>query len=324
MSPRLLVIEPDAAGRALMERALATGGFAPETAASVHEARACLDAGTIEVAVVDELAGGRGLLDEVRLLRERHPLLPVIVTGTRLAPRTLEELLRLGAAEVLRKPFTPTELREAVARAVARAGPLHPEALEYAAAIESAREAITSGRLAAASPAVGRAQAASPLDAEAMALRALLAELEGRDVDADRGYRAALALRQDEDAAPPDPFEGLARLAAYGAARLTTILPEHRKSQGIWVVTDPVRELREGPPGGAAPGIVLLSLGLATSGPGALFFRDGPSPRAFALMVGAAREEAVAAACARIGAGRLLGGEATRARIDLELVEALR
>ncbi len=157
-----------------------------------------------------------------------------------------------------------------------------------------------------------------------MTLRALLAELEGRDADADRGYRASLALRQDEDAAPPDPFEGLARLAAYGAARPTTTLPEHHKSQGIWVVTDPIRELREGPPGGAAPGIVLLSLGLATSGPGALFFRDGPGPRAFALMAGAAREEAVAAACARIGAGRLLGGEATRERLDLERVEALR
>jgi hypothetical protein len=157
-----------------------------------------------------------------------------------------------------------------------------------------------------------------------MALRALLAELEGRDADADRGYRAAIALRQDEDAAPPDPFEGLARLAAYGAARPTTILPEHRKSQGIWVVTDPIRELLEGPPGGAAPGIVLLSLGLATGGPGALFFRDGPGPRAFALMAGAAREGAVAAASARIGAGRLLGGEATRERIDLGRIEALR
>ena len=49
-----------------------------------------------------------------------------------------------------------------------------------------------------------------------MALRALLAELEGHDTNADRGYRAALALRQDEDGTPPDPFEGLARLAAYG------------------------------------------------------------------------------------------------------------
>ncbi len=324
MSRRLLVIEPDTAGRAMMERALATLGFMADTAATIHEARASLESGTIEVAIVDELAGGRGLLDEVRWLRARHPSLPVIVTGTRLAPRTLEEMLRLGAADALRKPFTPTELREAVTLAVARAGALRPEALEYAAALGAAREEIAAGRPASAAPALARAQAASPLDAEAMALRALLAELDGRVDDADRGYRAAIALRQDEDAAPPEPFEGLARLAAYGGARPTMILSEPRKFQAIWVVTDPIHELAAGPPGGEAHGIVILSLGLATSGPGALYFREGPGARAFALMAGAAREGAVTAACARIGSGKLVGGEATRRRIDLERIETLR
>ncbi len=324
MSRRLLVIEPDVGSRAMMERALATLGFVAETTATVHDARACLDAGAIEVAIVDELAGGRGLLDEVRWLRARHPSLPVIVTGTRLAKPTLEEMLRVGAAEALRKPFTPTELREAVARAVARAGALHPEALEYAAALGIAREAIAAGRPGAAAPALARAQAASPLDAEAMAMRALLAELDGRDADADRGYRAAIALRQDEDGVPPDPFEGLARLAAYDGARPTVGFTEARKSQSIWLVTDPIHELAGGPPGGEARGIVLIPLGLPTSGTGALYLREGPGPRAFALMAGAAREGAVAAASARLGGGKLLGGEATRQRIDLERAEALR
>lgn len=324
MIRRVLVIEPDFASRALMERALATLGFAPETAGSIHEARACLDAGTIEVAIVDELAGGRGLLDEVRWLRARYPSLPVIVTGTRLAARTLEEALRLGAADALRKPFTPTELRNAVTRAMALGGALHPEALEYAAAIGLARDAIAAGRLEAAAPALARAQAASPLDAEAMALRALLAELDGRDGDADRGYRAAIALREDEDAAPPDPFEGLARLAAYGAARPVATLAEQRRSEAIYVVTDPVHELADAPPGGAARGIVVLSLGLATSGSGALYFRDGPGPRAFALMAGPARAGALAEVSARLGAGKLVGGDAIRGPIDGEHAEALR
>jgi DNA-binding response OmpR family regulator len=324
VSRRLLVIEPDPASRAMMERALATLGFAPETAASIHDARAGLDGGTIDAAIVDELAGGRGLLDEVRWLRARRSSLPVIVTGTRLAPRTLEEMLRLGAAEALRKPFTPMELREAVARAVARAGALHGEALEYAAALGAAREEIAAGRPVEAARAVARAQAASPLDAEAMALRALLAELDGRDADADRGYRAAIALRQDEDAAPPDPFEGLARLAAYAGARPTPSLTKSRGSEAIWIVTDPIHELPAGPPGGDARGVALLSLGLAASGPGALYLREGSGPRAFALMAGSMRDGAVAAACARIGAGKLVGREATRERIDLDRAEAQR
>ena len=324
MNRRLLVIEPDTAGRAMMERALTMVGFVVEAAASIHDARPQLSAGDLEVAVVDELAGGRGLLDEVRWLRGRHPTLPVIVTGTLLTPRTMQELLRLGVADVLRKPFTPAELREAVGRALTRAHALHPEALEYAAALETAREEIAAGRPDAASPAVARAQAAAPFDAEAMALRALLAELEGDDTNADRGYRAALALRQDEDGTPPDPFEGLARLAAFGNARPVASLPVSRRSAGIWVVTDPVHELAEGPPNGDAPGIVLLSLGLATTGSGALFFRDGPGPCAFALMAGSPRASAVAAACGRLGGGKLLGGDETRERVDLDRAEALR
>lgn len=324
MNRRLLVIEPDTAGRALMERALAMVDFVAYTAASIHDARAQLAAGDLEVVVVDELAGGRGLLDEVRWLRARHPTLPVIVTGTLLTPRTMRELLRLGVADALRKPFTPAELREAVARTLTRARALHPAALEYAAALETAREEITAGRPDAASPAVARAQAAAPFDAEAMALRALLAELDGHDASADRGYRAALALRQDEDGTPPDPFEGLARLAAYGATRPVASLPASRRSAGIWVVTDPVHELTEGPPGGGAAGIVLLSLGLATTGSGALFFRDGPGPCAFALMTGSPRASAVAAACGLLGRGKLLGGHGTRERVDLDRVEALR
>jgi len=324
VSHKLLVIEPDAAGRAMMERALALSGFVPDAAASIQEVRSRLEAGAHEVAVVDELAGGRGLLDEVRWLRGRHPTLPVIVTGTLLTPRTLQELLRLGVADALRKPFTPTELREAVARALTRTRALHPEALEYAAALEITREEIAAGRLEGASSALARAQAAAPFDAEAMALRALLAELEGQDQSADRGYHAALALRQDEDAAPPDPFEGLARLAAYGEARPAAKLTDRRESSAIWVVTDPIHELPEGPPGGDVNVIVLLSLGLTTSGAGALFFLDGPGPRAFALMTGSTRADVVAAASARLGAGRLLGGAETRGRVDLERAEALR
>ena len=55
-----------------------------------------------------------------------------------------------------------------------------------------------------------------------------------------------------------------------------------------------------------------------------LFLRDGEGPRAFALLPGSLRAESAAAAAAAIGAGPLVAGEATRARIDLDRVEELR
>ncbi len=219
MSRRLLIIEPDASGRAMMERVLAADGYSADTAASALEARPLLDAGLVEVVIVDELAGSRVALEEVRWVRRKYPTVPVIVTGALLSRRVMQELLRLRVADALAKPFTPTELREAVSRAVEQKTAHHAEALEFDVALTDARRAIASGAGARARAPLSRAQALSPLDSEIMALWSLLAELDGNDTDADRGYRAALALRDEEACPPPEPHEGLARLAAYGSAR---------------------------------------------------------------------------------------------------------
>jgi hypothetical protein len=64
--------------------------------------------------------------------------------------------------------------------------------------------------------------------------------------------------------------------------------------------------------------------GLAGRSGGAIALRSGAGPRAFALMAGAPRDEALAAALASLGAGPLVASEATRARLDLERIAALR
>jgi CheY-like chemotaxis protein len=324
VSRRILIAEPDAAGRAMMDRVLAAEGYAPESVASVHDVNPLLFAGAFELAIVDERAGHGATLEEIRFLRRQYPMLPVIAIGAWLSLPVMQELLRLQVLDALAKPFTPPELREAVARAQALAAARHTEALEYAAAIAAAREAIARGRVAQAAPALARAQAVAPLDAETMALWALLAELDGRDGDADRGYRAALSLRHEEGGAPPDPHEGLARLGAYDAARPVTTLRAGRAGAPFWVITDPVHELRASPITGAAEVVVVTALGLTTEGAGAVFLRDGDGPRAFAVMAGSLRPESVTAVLSSLGAGPLIAGEATRSHLDLARVEALR
>lgn len=317
MSRRVLIAEPDAPGRAMMDRVLCAEGWAVESASSVHEAEALLDAGAIELAIVDERSGSGGVLDEARWMRRRYPLLPIVVTGVLLSPRVLVELLRLGVADALFKPFSPAELREAATRAIGARAPRREEALEYAAAVAAAREAIASGAPGEAIPALTRAQAAAPLDAEVTALWALLAELDGRDADADRGYRASLALREDEDTAPPDPHEGLARLAAYRGARPITAIAARGAPR--WIVAEPAAELAGPPPIEGA--IVITAIGLGAAG-GAVFWREGAG-RAFALIAGAMREESVAPVLARLGDGPIVASDPTRSRLDLGRVEAL-
>jgi DNA-binding response OmpR family regulator len=353
MSRRVLVVEPDGPGRAMMDRVLAAEGYAAETFASVHEAQALLDAGAIELAVVDELAGRAGVLEEIRWLRREHPTVPVVVTGALLTSRVLRELLRMHAIDALPKPFTPDELREAVARGLLHSAARHDEAVEYAAAVIAARRAFALGMLAEARPSLVRAQAKAPLDAEVTALWALFAELEGRDEEADRGYRAALALRIDEGQAAPDPFEGLARLEAYAGARPVAALPPALRGAPVFVVGEPKSELPK-LPDRPDPIIVLLALGFGGGGarrdteqgsthhaPSALFVRlgeqsrwgareppkppgeqSGAVPRAFALIGEALTTESAAVALERLGGGPVLAGESTLARLDLPGIEA--
>ena len=114
MSRRVLVIEADPSGRAMMDRVLAAEGYAPEGFGSVHEARALLDQGLVELAIVDEIGGRAGVLEEIRWIRREHPGVPVIAAGALLSQRVMQELIRLRVLDVLAKPFPPAELREAV------------------------------------------------------------------------------------------------------------------------------------------------------------------------------------------------------------------
>ena len=224
MSRRLMVVEPDPSSRALLDRVLTATGYAVEDFESSLHARLVLDDDAFDLAVIDELAGDGAALDEVRFLRATYPRLPLVVMGTLLTAPVLLELLRLGGCEALPKPFTPAELRDAVSRALVRSSPRRDDALDYAAALAAARRDLAEGRTDSAARALARAWSRAPLDAEVMAYEALRAELEGRDEDAARAYRATLALRHEESSDGPDPYEGLARLAARaaGGGRVTT------------------------------------------------------------------------------------------------------
>jgi len=294
-----------------------------DAVASAAEARELMGRGPpVELCIVDEIGGRGAVLEDVRALRREYPSIPLIVIGALLSQRVMQELLRLRVSAALAKPFTPDELREAVEHTLGQSAARHGEALEFAAAVAAARRALAEGRLAAAAPPLRRARAASPFDAEVMALSALAAELEGHDGDADRGYRAALALRQDEDTPPPDPHEGLARLEAYGGARPVAALGEGLAETPVYLVTDPVTELAGALP---APCVVVTALGLSGDTTGTLFFREprqGAGGRVFVLMADSMRAETAGAVLGRLAAnGPILGSEA---RLDLARVAALR
>lgn len=289
MNRRVLIIEPDATIRLMLEYALSAGGFAPLSTPTVESARALLDGKPIEAAVVEMRATNSEGTDGVRALRADYPELPLVVTGTLLTPRVMQELIRARVDDVVPKPFTPREIVAAVERVLRNARTRHNGALEYASAMTNARRAMVEGRLRDAEAPLARARAVSPLDGEAMALFGLLRELEGHDRDADRAYRAALALQEERVTEDISPVEGLARLSAYAGARAVPTF-EHHGRRSIWFVSDAKSELALGPVGQKKPDVVVFTLGLVASEAGAMYARIATDKQAFLIATSAATE----------------------------------
>jgi len=153
----------------------------------------------------------------------------------------------------------------------------------------NARRAIIEGRLRDADAPLTRARAVSPLDGEAMALYGLLCELEGHDRDADRAYRAALALHEERVTEDISPVEGLARLRAYAGARVVPTF-EHHGRRSLWFVSDAEAELSLGPIAEKKPDVVVFTLGLVAAETGAMYARIAPDKQAFLVATSAATE----------------------------------
>ncbi len=121
-SHHILVVDDDQEIRRLLSRYLTEQGFRVTPAADAREFHKRLDGDRYDLVVLDVLLPDGSGLDLCRLLRQRHPGLPVIlVTALR------EEVdriigLELGADDYIGKPFNPRELLARIRAVLRRAG----------------------------------------------------------------------------------------------------------------------------------------------------------------------------------------------------------
>jgi len=112
--PKLLVVEDEASVRTLVASTLAREGYAVIPAGSAEEALdLATDAGEIDLLLTDASMPGMSGLALARMMLAARPSLPVIVMSG-----YSEEMLDVSALPasvvILRKPFTPTELRQKI------------------------------------------------------------------------------------------------------------------------------------------------------------------------------------------------------------------
>lgn len=99
----------------LIEDILASAGHEVVLAADGQEGMRQYHAMPIDLAVVDLFMPNREGLETIKELKQQFPHFPIIaMSGDSLALPLLSIAQRLGAGEVLQKPFLPEELLEAV------------------------------------------------------------------------------------------------------------------------------------------------------------------------------------------------------------------
>jgi DNA-binding response OmpR family regulator len=115
---RILIVEDDLACRILAALLLERGGYAPTAVPTVARALERLNDEGTDLVLTDLQLPGESGLDLLLALRERRSPTPVIVMTGSDDTQLIDRALELGAATVIRKPYSTEWLHAAVGAAL--------------------------------------------------------------------------------------------------------------------------------------------------------------------------------------------------------------
>lgn len=121
--PHVLSVEDNAETKLLLQHQL-EGSYALSFASTVDEALDILDEETFDLLLLDiNLGPGKNGADLLHMARDRHDsvTLPAVALTAYAMPGDREDLLDEGFDAYVSKPFTQTELNEAIDRALTAA-----------------------------------------------------------------------------------------------------------------------------------------------------------------------------------------------------------
>jgi two-component system, LuxR family, response regulator FixJ len=114
----VFVVDDDPSMRPALKRLLTSAGLSVETFASAEDFLEELDQRTAGCLVLDARLTGMSGLELQARLTTIAPAMPVIVITAVGSAQVEVDYLRAGAVAVLRKPFAPQALLDAIARAL--------------------------------------------------------------------------------------------------------------------------------------------------------------------------------------------------------------
>jgi DNA-binding NtrC family response regulator len=207
----ILVIDDEAHTRLTLEKALEPLGYRVALAGSAADGIAALSDVRIELVLLDlKMPGGDGMEVLRHIERERPGLRVVMITAHGTIDSAVESM-KLGALDLIQKPFSVDEIRRLVEREMDEAERSREAEQDYLEQIERAREKIRRADFAGAREHLTRAIDDEEDRPEAYNLLGVIEEVRGDRVAAQKHWRMALLVDAKYEPAKANLHRSVAR-----------------------------------------------------------------------------------------------------------------
>lgn len=193
-SNRVLIVDDEKNVRLTLSQALEALDLESDTAVNGEEALAKLKEKDFGLMLLDLKMPGMDGMKVLRRVRDVRPDIGVIIITAHGTIDFAVEAMKLGAADFIQKPFAPKEIRNLVKRVIDRDVLREETAKDFESHLEFARKCLTQRDFDAAAEHVRRAIALDSSRPDAFNLLGAILEIRGEHLQAQKQYRAALAL----------------------------------------------------------------------------------------------------------------------------------
>jgi DNA-binding response OmpR family regulator len=190
----ILVVDDEKNIRLTMRESLEPLGIPVETASSGEEALKLLEEDRFGMIFLDLKLPVMDGMEVLRWLKEKRPRIRTIIITAHGTVDTAVEAMKLGAVDFIQKPFTPEEIRNLATLVLKREDITDAGAGDYPTLFELTKRSIADRSFKEARALAGRAVASDPGKPDAYNLLGALLEIEGNWLEAQKFYRAALAI----------------------------------------------------------------------------------------------------------------------------------
>jgi DNA-binding response OmpR family regulator len=220
----ILVVDDEKNIRTTIIKSLNPTDYIVHTAVNGEQALTKMDEEEFDLVFLDLTMPGLNGMEVLHRIRRSRPGTEVIMITAHGSVDDAVQAMKLGAADFIQKPFTPSEIKESARHALERHS-LEETGVDYHSLIDQAEQDIAERNHSVARLAIRKAMADDPDRPEAYNLLGVLYEHQGLELQARKFYRAALDIDPTYEPASRN-LERTTSWHPFGSTRLDPKNPE--------------------------------------------------------------------------------------------------